>query len=221
MTIYCLRLIECFDFDDMKIGFALITEQAFLEDVVCLEQSFHDRAGFADRLGTVGNLPHITVFQGDFDPETDYRMLADGVADDFLRLFPDRRVEFRGVEYISKGWYFLICDKTDAFVELHSSLLDKIRPFINVTPFIATDQVDDLSEEQELGIRNYGYRYAGQAYYPHITLGRSSGFDSEVLKEINDNLNGMPDWATISRITVYRMGNNGTHSETLYEIELR
>lgn len=77
----------------------------------------------------------------------------------------------------------------------------------------------DLTEEQIAGIDRYGYRYSEKAFYPHITIGRNDEEKNDkILELLNEKLSEIPQNAKIERMTVYKMGKDGMHEETLAEI---
>lgn len=204
----------------MKIGFAIIAEQEFLEQIVSFETKFHDRAGFLNHLGTVHNLPHITLFQGEMKEAINYCNIADEIASEYVRRYANRRLIFTNIEYVPDGWYFLLCKKNAELLSLHYHLLKEVYPYIILPENRLDRRVEELTEEQYNAILQYNYRYAGEAYYPHITIGRSLQKDNLLLKEMNrakEYLNLLP---RAERITVYKMGENGTHEDTLYEVKL-
>lgn len=204
----------------MKIGFALITDSPFFDRVIDLEHAFHDEARFFDSLGSEKNLPHTTLFQGYMDDSIDYRAIADMTAKGFVRLVPDRIVRFKDIVYVPEGWYFLECVPDVRLNELHSLVLSAVKPFIQLDPARMDRNMEVLSPEELEGVRVYGYRYAAKAFYPHITIGRSRALDEPILKAMNEAVDRIERKTFFSRVTVYKMGNNGTHEATLYEVRL-
>lgn len=204
----------------MKIGYALITDNPVFSRVIGVENRIHGQSGFADYLGEEKNLPHTTIFQGDLSEDMDYREVAGKIADKFAELFPRKTIVFEKVEYIPEGWYFWMCKKDRAFQRLHDYTLELVKPYILLDPMRMEKIKEEMPRIQREAIRQYGYRYAGEAFSPHITIGRSQGKDVKLLEKLNEQLGDGETRAAISRVTVYKMGNNGTHSETLYEINL-
>ncbi|MBQ8791893.1 MAG: hypothetical protein IJZ51_11380 [Ruminiclostridium sp.] len=204
----------------MKIGFALISSNPVFDQVISIENKIHVRAGFLDYLGTHHNLPHTTIFQGNLSDETNYCAIAEKIAKKFTELFPSKTIDFGDVIYVPEGWYFWMCKKTKEFQELHDLTLKLVELNIVLEPSRFNRNIENIPSIQLEAIRRYGYRYAGEAFFPHITVGRTTNEDTVLLSELNSEFASIEKRAEISRITVYRMGNNGTHSETLYEIRL-
>ena len=204
----------------MKIGFAIITGSPFFEQIIAFEHLFHEEGGFFNSLGAKKNLPHTTLFQGDMDEVIDYRSIADMIAEKFVRLFPDRVVAFDKIVYVPEGWYFLECRKDPPLFDLHEEVLKWVQPYIRLDPARLDRDTGVMTREQIKGVQLYGYRYAGKAFYPHITIGRANNESAPLLLKMNAALDKIERTSCISRITVYRMGPNGTHESTLYEVRL-
>lgn len=203
----------------MKIGFALIAEKKFVDQIVALECEFHDKAGFSDHLGTVNNLPHTTLFQGEMRDDINYREIAAHIATEYVELSKSRILRFTRIKYVPIGWYFLICKKSKAMSTLHYQVLHRIEPYI-VLPKERLETTSNLPEVQREAILHYNYRYAGEAFYPHVTIGRSETKNDMVLNEMNNALNQVELSPRVDRVTVYKMGINGIHEDTLYEVKI-
>lgn len=201
----------------MKIGFAIITEDCFVNQIVALEHQFHHKAHFFNSLGIVENLPHTTLFQGEMKEDINYFEIADYIADEYAKLSKSRNLKFSNIKYVPHGWYFLMCKKSKELSTLHYLVLNKIKSFV----VLPDDRMERITEEmpiiQREAIREYNYRYAGEAFCPHITIGRSDSKNEIILDEMNFALSQINLVAPVDRITVYKMGANGTHEETLYE----
>ena len=203
----------------MKIGFALIAEKKFVDQIVALECEFHDKAGFSDHLGTVNNLPHTTLFQGEMRDAINYREIAEHIASEYVKLSKSRTLRFTKIKYVPLGWYFLICKKSKALSTLHFQVLSRVEPYI-VLPETRLEATSDLPEVQREALLHYNYRYAGEAFYPHVTIGRSEAKNDMVLNEMNNALNQVDLSPRVDRVTVYKMGVNGIHEDTLYEVRI-
>lgn len=205
----------------MKIGFALVTEDSFLKDVVQIVNEKSAEFAFLNTLGVQNNLPHTTIFQGNFCDDFDYRQSADDIALSCLNL-GIRELEFTNVGYESQGWYFWFCRKTDKLQFLHNKTLDDIKDAVLLDPDRMKQCMDGIPPYQQGNICLYGYRYARSAFRPHITLGRTDGNTEhrEIIASLENEMKYIPNKARIARVTVYRMGDNGTHAETLDEVHL-
>lgn len=60
-----------------------------------------------------------------------------------------------------------------------------------------------------------------EAFLPHITIGRSVSKEQDIIMQLlTTKFQELPRDVEIERLTVYRMGENGVHAETLDEIWL-
>lgn len=204
----------------MKIGFALICQSPFFEEVIKIENQIHQSAGFFDSLGANINLPHTTLFQGEMDDTIDYAEIAKKIALETKRLIPNLKITFSKVVYVPEGWYFLECEKTEALQRLHNFTLKLVEPYIVLTEGRLKRNTRNMPRNQIDALKNYGYRYAGSAFHPHITVGRATEKNEDVILKLNNAFGALDKNTSIGRITVYKMGNNGTHESTLHEILL-
>ena len=203
-----------------KIGFALIAETNFVNKIVNLEHDFHEKAGFFDSLGIIKNLPHLTLFQGEMNDKMNYQEVADKIARVFDEMDSSPMLHFTHIDYIPQGWYFLLCEKSKELEALHFEVLRMIEQYISLPEDRLTRCTNDMPRAQIEAIQRYNYRFAGDAFFPHITIGRSSERNEDVLNEMNMVIKQINLSPSVDKITVYKMGRNGTHEETLYEIKL-
>lgn len=202
----------------MKIGFALVTDEHFLEKIVNISNSMSKKCNFLNDLGVEHNLPHTTLFQGEFQDDFDFHEALKQIYSEMIKL-NITSIDFTNVQYVPEGWYFYICKKTNELQALHEYTLQLVKDNVVLETNRLDRDVKNLSQEQIAGILNYGYRYSGEAFLPHITLARTKEKNNtDIINEFNEKLSVIPNNSRIQRITVYTMGENGTHKDTLDEI---
>lgn len=201
-----------------KIGFALIPDQETLKNIISTEDELSKKYHFTSKLGFDHNLPHVTIFQNTFDDKIPYETILNKVAVEFTRLNIGT-IHFSDVIYEYGGWYFYLLQKTDKLQELHEYALYHTRDYIVDKPIYADES---LPYWQQKGILDYGYRYAGEAYMPHVTLSRTAEnkHNQAIIEDYKERLSAFPKEAQIQKLTAYKMGENGTHAETLGEVVL-
>lgn len=202
----------------VNIGFALIPDQATIEKIVDVEAKISEVYGFTSKLRIGHNLPHITIFQNTFDDKIPYVTLLNKTAVEFTRL-NEGRVHFTDVIYEYGGWYFYLLQKTDRLQELHEYILYHSKDYIVDKP----KTIDEaLPYWQKKGLLDFGYRYSGEAYMPHITLAKTaeSERNDAVIQGFSTELKDAVKEAEIQKITAYRIDENGSYVETLSEIVL-
>jgi hypothetical protein len=203
----------------MNIGFALITSNPFFREFTNVENEVHEICGFHNKLEQINNIPHTTLFQGTFENNTDYVTIVNSIRDFFLSNAKDFELHFQKAVYIPQGWYFYTCAITDELQMLHEYTLKQCKEHIILSEDRLNRNLEDLTKAQVEGIKNYGYRYSEKAFFPHITIGRTDGDkNEEYLELLNLKLSKLPKNVPIEKITVYRMGKDGMHAETLAEV---
>lgn len=205
----------------MNIGFALVTSSPFFDELVNIENEIHDSCGFHNRLETINNIPHTTLFQGSFKDDTDFVSILKSIRDYFLMHSSECKLHFQEAVYVPHGWYFYTCKITEELQDLHMHTLELCKNHIILSPDRMNRNLSGLTEDQIKGIDNYGYRYSEKAFFPHITIGRNDEEkNDEILELLNEKLSRLSKNVEIERMTVYRMGKDGMHAETLAEIML-
>jgi 2'-5' RNA ligase len=208
----------------MKLGIAFLPNIQMIKNIIKLQEEAAQFCVLKPVLGEQKNSPHITLFQGEFSSD---RLLDEVILE--LRnycLFNkySLKIQVSELEYVPIGWYFLKLDPNSLFRKSHDFVFEKIKNEIQIPADNAAKNISSYTELEKSNYLKYGYRYVGDAFNPHITFGRTdSGFPSvEEGKlriktlENTDNLNGY-----ISKITVYKMGENGSHEQSLYSINIQ
>jgi hypothetical protein len=157
----------------IKIGFALITAPPMFNKIVDIENNLHDTVNFHNKLGLTNNIPHTTLFQGTFKDDTNYIEIANNIAKFYKKNCIDHYLHFTSVVYIPRGWYFYTCELTDELHSLHNVVLANSQEYIILEPDRLQQDSSELTQCQLHAITNYGYKYAADAFFPHITLGRT------------------------------------------------
>lgn len=204
----------------LNIGFALIVGSPLFEEIIELENSIHNEAGFFNQLGNTHNIPHTTIFQGSFTDNVPYSSIASELVTYYKKHIKQCTPDFNQMVYVPEGWYFYKCFKTRELQLLHNYACRKVKPFLYLDPNRLNRNISSLSGEQIKGIKKYGYRYAATAFFPHITIGRAAGENPSLLKSLNTASIGLSSQIPFKRLTVYEMGPNGTHLNTLFEATL-
>jgi hypothetical protein len=207
----------------VKIGFALIPNQLFLEQLIEMQLKINQKYSLQPSFSMEANLPHVTIVQGNFQEELDYKKTAHLLSQQIESV--DVSLSFTDFIYKELGWFFLLCQKDRWLLDLHQTACNLLIEDMVVTE--ESKQADDLLFLSPLERHNhltYSYRYMGEAYLPHITLGR---YITEIHAEVLHDFQNIWQKYSISalqsmeRLTVYKMGLNGAHAKTLWEIKLR
>ena len=170
-------------------------------------------------LSMEGNLPHVTVYQGPFtDAVVPRREL--GCIVRAVHLPREIHLISTGVVYQPPGWVFLSLERTPLLEKLQEAVLAVVEPYLDREAFDTSRDTSLFTESERASHARYGYRYTGEAYTPHITLGRA---EEEVAREVVRAAPGRSSvagrWA-FDRLSFYVKGEHGAHAETLAECEL-
>jgi hypothetical protein len=209
--------------DKIRIGFALLPSIEHQQKLVALQKLVRCQYSLEPELSLDGNLPHLTLFQGSFTADTPYsailKSLSEGLSYSEFRI-PQAA---EPIVYQPKGWYFLLVLNTVLLAGLHEEVLARCLPYLAIEPLKQSDYLADLTPAERASFEAFGYRYAGTCFLPHITLGRLYGDETaDVVETINRELvnSFANDPICFDAMSVYMMGINGAHSETLAHIKL-
>lgn len=201
----------------MRIGFALIPEKKIQGKITEVTNGLCRQGIFYTKFGTHYNLPHITLFQSDFDNDFNYKSVVNQLVEQNIQT----KIKFERIMYMDYGWYFYEVKKEDWLYSLHENLLKLVENDIKLINIHKRLKDGNMSKQQKESIEKYNYRYAGDDYIPHLTLGRyDNGYNFNLMLYLDNNLAKLIKEAGISKITAYEVGPNGSHKRTLYEVEL-
>lgn len=96
---------------------------------------------------------------------------------------------------------------------------DHLRNAIRVQREVAGDAA--FTEGERASYARYGYRYTGEAYAPHITLGCTDEDAAQELVRVAGERSSVPGSWIFDRLSFYVMGEHGAHAQTLVERELK
>ncbi|MFE4020272.1 2'-5' RNA ligase family protein [Streptomyces sp. NPDC059101] len=198
------------------LGIALLPDAAHLKAAIGLQRELGGEHPLRPPLTPDGNLPHVTVFQGPFtdalDPKTELEKLGDSVP-----LPGALRLAARGIVYQPTGWVFLSLERPGLLMSLQEAALAALDGRLDREAFDRTKDTSRFSEPERASFARYGYRYTGEAYAPHITLGRAEEDVARELVRTAPERAAVPAEWVFDRLSFYVMGEHGAHAETLAE----
>ncbi|MDZ8104949.1 MAG: hypothetical protein RM338_04895 [Nostoc sp. DedQUE12a] len=207
----------------MKIGVAMIPNTQMIQYLVDLQKEVISILPLQPLLGTKFNLPHVTLLQGRFKDNINWVNLIYTLADYCREQKYSLEFKLSELEYQPPGWYFLTTSPNFLFIEAHRFVFEELKNSMYLTEQDRQKDTMSYSILEKENYFKYGYRYIGNAFYPHITLGRSiynSPLQDEAslrntVKVFTSNLVGK-----IQKITIYEMGEHGSHANTLYDVDI-
>ncbi|MCF3175226.1 2'-5' RNA ligase family protein [Streptomyces sioyaensis] len=197
------------------LGIALLPSAEHVHRAIRMQQEIGGDHALRPGLTADGNLPHVTVFQGPFtdslDPETELEKIGGTLA-----LPKELRLAASGIVYQPTGWVFLALERPPLLERLQAAALDALDAHLDRRA-IGTKDTSRFSESERASFARYGYRYTGDAYAPHITLGRAEEqIAQEVVRHAPRRTSVPAQWA-FDRLSFYVMGEHGAHAQTLTE----
>lgn len=206
-----------------KIGLALIPDQAAINQIIACQEVMRQIYPLAPVLSANQNLPHITLIQGRFKSATPLIHLLEKLKSYLQSNKYSTKLSFFELYFRDGGWYYCLLADNEILRAAHDFVFSSLK-----------DNLVVLEEDREIGKENvselvrknwfeYGYGYIGDAFHPHVTIGRTSNFErcnqENELREIFDAyLAGYQ--TSIESLTIYKLGENGSHSLTLDSILL-
>jgi hypothetical protein len=204
------------------LGVALLPRADHLRTAVRLQKDVGGDVALEPPLRPDGNLPHVTVFQGPF---TDTLVAAEaldriGSSAAAVGLRGELALCSAGVVYQPTGWLFLALERPPLLEDLQRTALATLAPHLDRAAFDRTKDVSRFTDAERAGFEAYGYRYTGDAYAPHMTLGRApEDVALELVRTASQRVALPKEWV-FDRLSVYVMGQHGAHAETLFERRL-
>ncbi|MEV7239214.1 2'-5' RNA ligase family protein [Streptomyces sp. NPDC051020] len=198
------------------LGVALLPSAEHTRSAIQLQTDVGEDHRLQPPLSPDGNLPHVTVFQGPFldslSPERELAAIADSMS-----LPEEIRLASTGIVYQPTGWVFLSLERPRLLRELQAAVLSVLAPHLDRAAFDTSKDTSRFSPDERASFAEYGYRYTGDAYAPHITLGRAEeDIALKLVASAPERTSMQKEW-TFDRLTFYVMGEHGAHAEKLVE----
>ncbi|MEA5619720.1 hypothetical protein VB711_18005 [Cronbergia sp. UHCC 0137] len=207
----------------MKLGLALIPNIENIKAIVKLQQKVISLIPLQPILGTELNLPHITLIQGRFKPDVNWINIISNLRDHIKT--QNYRLEFKltELEFKRSGWYFLNPSSNIIFSQSHKFVFDNLKTSMYLTEEDLYQDISNYSDLEKANYLKYGYRFIGDAFQPHITLGRylnknQIGITENLFNLVNPFISNYQ--GILEKITLYEMGENGSHSRTLSSLDI-
>ncbi|MFF7263605.1 2'-5' RNA ligase family protein [Streptomyces sp. NPDC008159] len=201
------------------LGVALLPRADHLRAAVRLQKDVGGDVALEPPLHPDGNLPHVTVFQGPFtdslDPAEALKSIGTSAAGAGLR--GEVALCSEGVVYQPTGWLFLALERPSLIEDLQKTALATLAPHLDRAAFDGTKDLSRFTDDERASFKKYGYRYTGDAYAPHMTLGRTSENVALDLVRTASQRVALPKEWVFDRLSLYVMGQHGAHAETLFD----
>lgn len=202
-------------------GIALIPDQTGLRELVRLQQAVRAIEPLQPILSEAEYLPHITLLQGNSILPLGSVDLLETLATAISTM--QFQLSVASVSYVRRGWYFLDVQPIQQLRLLHDFTFQACQDRLIPPSSIEPTALEGYTASHVDNYMKFGYRYVGDDYRPHVTIGRTrdkhvSRNDVELQAAISAAVETLR--FSISTVTSYRMGVNGGHLETLASISV-
>ncbi|MFJ8847162.1 2'-5' RNA ligase family protein [Streptomyces cyaneofuscatus] len=198
------------------LGVALLPRAEHTRSAIRLQRSLGGDRPLQPPLAEHGNLPHLTVFQGPFEdglhPGRELARIGASMS------LPEQvSLASVGIVHQPTGWLFMSVERPALLEKLQEVVLDGLAPRLDRQAFDTAKDTSRFTEAERASFARYGYRYTGDAYAPHITLGRTDEATALELVRTAPERTRVPAVWDFDRLSFYVMGEHGAHAETLAE----
>nr|WSX74363.1 hypothetical protein OH826_11070 [Streptomyces sp. NBC_00899]WSX79572.1 hypothetical protein OH826_40435 [Streptomyces sp. NBC_00899] len=202
------------------LGIALLPRSDHQRSAIRVQREVAGDDGLQPMLTSRGNLPHATVYQGPFLDSVVPGRELDRIRT-ALTLPREIRLTFTGIVHQPVGWVFLSLERPPLLEKLQEVVLGALAPHLDRRAFGESEDTSGYADGERASHARYGYRYTGEAYAPHITLGRTGEDAARSLVRAADARASVPGSWVFDRLSFYVMGEHGAHAQTLAEEALR
>lgn len=174
-------------------------------------------------LGLSENLPHVSVFQSQFDREDLSENILETVRAEALLSGKEKLTSvLTSVGYQPDNWAFVHVGCEDWMIDLQRSAISSLGDLIRADEIDLEKDFGGYSKQEAAYYGHYGYRYVGSEFRPHFTIGRTpKGQDyvpSSVVCNFAKKLAGID--VAFERLAFYEAGESGAFARTLAEVDL-
>ncbi len=154
-------------------GVALLPERAVAERLVDFQRRHRNRIS-GPILGIERNLPHVSILQCPFEKNSLTQLRLAQIYNAWRRWVDEvpPTARFTQAFYQPEGWLFAGANLMDWGAKLQEESLRIMAPHINSAAITSKEPYRGYSKLERESYVKYGYRYVGQAFLPHVTLGR-------------------------------------------------
>lgn len=202
-----------------RLGVALLPRGDWLRAAVGIQRDVGGEHALRPPLRCEGNLPHVTLFQGPLtdalSPERELRRVTRS-----LSLPAEIHLACAGLVQRPNGWVFLAMERSPLLEEVQRAVLTVLDPYVDRDAIDPAWDTSGYTETERASRARYGYRYTGDAYAPHITLGRTDeDIAGELVRTAHERATVPRSWV-FDRMSFYAIGELGSHAETLADTPL-
>lgn len=192
-------------------GIALLPDEETSQKIIEFRNSRQDISG--PKLGLDTNLPHLSLFQGMYPEDIDPTIVFSQIK---RKAQTWDSVKFSKLSWEHGDWVFANVEIEKDILHMHDSALRFSSPVMSA-PIVASGIAKWRQVEQD-AFYKFGYRYAGKAYQPHITLGSGEFITEAMDEEFQALFSG--NRVSFEKAVFYSAGERGVLAEVIHSIDL-
>lgn len=185
-------------------GFALLPDWESTKAIIEFQESLRDVAG--PKLGHYENQPHVSLFQGMYSDDFDPAPILDWAG---LFLRDGLAANYKDFSLEPGGWAFANLTPFEQLTSLHYLIAGASAQAMIAPP--KTAGMELWKPQEQDAFENHGYRYALNAYQPHVTVGYAECLSARSLRSFEELLQAKS--LRFDRIAFYLAGARGILTE--------
>ncbi len=198
------------------VGVALLPDAETTNALVAFSRRW---AGVIDPpvLGKSTNLPHLSLYQL---PVRDPQEFADT-----LRVYCAEAVgpAVMGVlRYQPVGWLFADVERRPVMLSLQREIVERVSHLLDTSQLKPVGKLAGYSADERDHYLRFGYRYIGESFRPHVTLGRSLSDSLSLPAECLEEYRSVFEGRTVNfgELVAYQAGAFGSLKRVLARLEI-
>tara|TARA_Y100000385_G_scaffold6418_1_gene7101 strand:+ start:462 stop:1082 length:621 start_codon:yes stop_codon:yes gene_type:complete len=166
----------------MKHGIALIPEQREIDILIEYQNELGKKfSNLRPILGKEVNVPHVTIFQGQFKKGFDHQAIFRAILEKYSLHLKNLWLQISDFEILNDMWLFLnVEDEFNILCSVQDDILKMTKGNMEISNSIPS-YYSNIEKEY---FEKYGYRFAKELFRPHITLGKIANLGKKEKKEI-------------------------------------
>lgn len=187
-------------------GFALLPDWESTKAIMEFQENLLGVTG--PKLGHYENQPHVSLFQGMYSDAFNPAPILDWVG---LYLRDGLTTNYKDFSLEPGGWAFANLTPFEQLTSLHYLIAGASAHVMTAPP--KTVGMELWKPQERDAFENYGYRYALNAYKPHVTIGYADNLSAHSLRSFEELLQEKS--LRFDRIVFYLAGARGILAEVI------
>lgn len=205
-------------------GMALIPVKEHMKTFITFREQCGEHVT-GPHLGTTKNPPHVTILQCPFNLNQLNQTTLKTILHQYSQTHPNQNYTsvYTNLYYQPVGWYFADINMKTWGTVLQTIALNNLETHIHNKAITIDNSYTTMPPLEQHNQKQYGYRYMGEAYRPHITLGITPTssqvkLPTHIQQLYKESLHNTP--VHFDKAVFYIAGQHGAASEIIAELSL-